>query len=71
MSNHDAAKRVVDAFKNHLSPEALAAISEAEWNELSLMVAEVVSEEMNGVAERLDEFAKQLRAASTDQGLAM
>lgn len=71
MSNHDAGKRVVAAFKKRLTPQALSTISESEWSELSLMVAEAVSEEMNGVAERLDEFAKQLRAATTDQGLAM
>lgn len=63
MSNHNEqlAQKVVEVFKENISPEAREHISQAEFNKLSLMVQEALSLEMADAVEMVDELEKRLK----------
>jgi len=64
--NEQLAKKVVEVFKNNISAEARAHISEAEFHELAQIVREALSLEMTEAVEMVAELEKRMKAR-TDQ----
>lgn len=56
------ADKVVEAFKALLSENARQQISDRELNELTLMIREALSEELESAAASVEELARTLRA---------
>lgn len=57
------AEKVVEAFRSSLSESARAALGEADYDALSRIIGEAVSEELSRAAEIVDDAARRLRAA--------
>ncbi|MGR9114196.1 MAG: hypothetical protein ACU85E_00395 [Gammaproteobacteria bacterium] len=55
------AQKVVEVFKQNISAEARAHISDAEFHELALIVQEALSLEMAEAVEMVDELEKRLK----------
>jgi hypothetical protein len=64
--NEQLAKKVVEVFKNNISADARAHISEAEFDELAQIVREALSLEMTEAVEMVAELEKRMKAR-TDQ----
>ena len=58
------AAKVVAAFQESLDPGVRAQISQAQYEQLVLTVAEALSEERDAAAAALEELARTLRAGS-------
>ena len=56
------ADKVVLTFRQNLSDAARAEISEAQFQNLILMIREALGEQLADSAERLDELAKRLES---------
>ncbi len=69
----ELAGKVVDTFRGKLSDAALAQISDAQFEDLTLMIREALGEQLAHCAERLDGLARELerqaRALKPDLGL--
>jgi len=55
------AQKVVRSFKASLSEEALAGISEAQFEDLAIMIQEAVAEALGDAAELVSAVVRQLR----------
>ena len=60
--NKELADKVVTAFKSSLSEKALAAITNAEFDALTIMVQEALSTEKREIAELIEGMVKKLKA---------
>ncbi len=60
--NTQLADEVVKAFKQILSEQALAHISDTEFQELNSMVNEALSQQLSHTAEMVEQTLKQLRS---------
>ena len=69
--NEELAQKVVDAFKNSISAEALAHITETEFTELAQIVLEALELEMSEAVEMVDELERRLKekASRREMGL--
>lgn len=69
--NEQLAQKVVDVFKQNISDEARAHISETEFNELAQIVLEALQIEMSEAVEMVDELERRLkdRAGRQEIGL--
>lgn len=63
MANHheERAAKIIAAFKESISAEARSQITDAEYEQLSLMIQETIAEELSDAAEMIDQVAKRLR----------
>jgi uncharacterized protein with von Willebrand factor type A (vWA) domain len=69
--HQELAQKVVNTFKQSLSDQARDQITDAQFNELVLMIREAISEELKDVAELIDGIAKRLRSQTDDQELGL
>ena len=61
-NRHQAlADRVLDAFKDILNEVVRKQITESQYTELSLMIQEALSEELDHAINRVEEVVKNLR----------
>ena len=61
-NRHQAlADRVLDAFKDILNEAVREQITESQYTELSLMIQEALSEELEHAINRVEEVVKNLR----------
>lgn len=60
--HQELAEKVVSAFKERLSEHARGQITDAQFEDLSLMIREVIAVELEGAANLMDEVLKKLRA---------
>ncbi|WP_455208343.1 hypothetical protein [Kaarinaea lacus] len=69
--NKQLADKVVTAFKSSLSEKALAAITSAEFDALTIMVQEALATEKREIAELIEGMVKKLKsdASMTDISL--
>lgn len=61
IQNEQLAQKVIDIFKQNISEDARAHISETEFQTLAQIVREALSVEMTEAAEMVDNLEKQLR----------
>ena len=61
IQNEQLAQKVIEVFKKNISEEALAHISETEFQTLAHIVREALSLEITEAAEMVDKLEKQLR----------
>jgi pyridoxine 5'-phosphate synthase PdxJ len=61
IQNEQLAQKVIAIFKQNISENARAHISEAEFQTLAQIVREALSLEMTEAAEMVDKLEKQLR----------
>jgi imidazoleglycerol phosphate dehydratase HisB len=61
IQNEQLAQKVVEVFKNNISEEARAHITEAEFKALAQIVSEALSLEMTDAADMVEKLEKQLR----------
>jgi hypothetical protein len=61
IQNEQLAQKVIEVFKKNISEEALAHISETEFQTLAQIVREALSLEMTEAVEMVDKLEKQLR----------
>lgn len=59
--NDQLAQKVIDIFKQNISEDARAHITEAEFQKLAQIVREALSLEITEVVEMVDKLEKQLR----------
>ncbi len=59
--NEQLAKKVVEVFKNNISAEARAHLSETEFNELTQIILEALELEMSEAVEMVDELERRLK----------
>lgn len=71
IDNNRLADKVVAAFKNILSDEAMTAISEKELHELNLIVREALSQQLSSAAEQVEETARQLKSMTDHQDIGL
>jgi hypothetical protein len=69
--HQELAQKVVNTFKQSLSDQARDQITDAQFNELVLMIREAISEELKDAAELIDGIAKRLRSQTDDQELGL
>lgn len=58
----ELAEKVVATFKHNLSDAAREQIREADFNELSLMIREAISEELSRATDMVEEVVLKLRS---------
>ena len=58
----ELAEKVVATFKHNLSEAAREQVSEADFNELSLMIREAISEELSRATDMVEEVVRKLRS---------
>jgi hypothetical protein len=56
------AEQVIASFKELLDEPAHTAISEAQFQELQILVREAIADELHAAAEQVEELARKLRA---------
>ncbi len=71
VENNKMADKVVTAFKNILTDETKAHISDQEFHELNLMVREALSQHLSQAAEIVENTAKQLRSMTDHQDIGL
>lgn len=54
-------EEVVEAFRASLSPEALAHIEPARFDDLAFVVSEALAEAVGSVVERMEDLLRELR----------
>jgi len=59
--NEQLAQKVVDVFKQNISADARAHITETEFNELAQIVLEALEIEMSEAVEMVDELERRLK----------
>ena len=64
MSEKELADRVVTAFKSELNADALKYITESQFDKLSSMIQEALSEEKRDIAEMVGELVRKLKIDS-------
>jgi hypothetical protein len=69
--HQELAQKVVNTFKQGLSDQVRDQITDAQLNELVLMIREAISEELKDAAELIDGIAKRLRSQTDDQELGL
>ena len=69
--HQELAQKVVNTFKQSLSDQVREQITDAQFNELALMIREAISEELKEAAELIDAIAKKLRSQTDDQELGL
>ena len=61
-NRHEAlAERVVDTFQSRLTQAALERISDAQWEDLKMMIREAISVELGIAADLVLEVARKIR----------
>ncbi len=69
IENNQLADRVLIAFKNILSVDAKAHISDKEFHELNMIVREALSQQLSQTAEAVDDLSRQLRSKIDHQDI--
>lgn len=59
--HYELAAKVVEAFKSGLSGTAREQISDSQFGQLTIMIREAISEELETAADLIEEVAKKLR----------
>ena len=59
----ETAQKITASFREQLSDEAQAVISEAQFNELSQMISTAIAEELDNATTQVEALAHKLRAA--------
>lgn len=59
------AKKVVDSFKASLDGEVRDSISAHQYEELALMIAEALSDQIDDITARINVLVQELRAESS------
>ena len=73
MSNRhqERALKVVNSFKHILHEDACQLITDAQFEELALMVNEAIADELNNCAELVENVVKQIRGELNKPSLGM
>ena len=71
IDNIHLADRVTIAFKNILSDDAKAHISDKELHELNLIVREALSQQLSQTAEVVDDLSRQLKSMIDHQDIGL
>ncbi|MFO7592837.1 MAG: hypothetical protein R6X15_02170 [Pseudomonadota bacterium] len=61
---HERANKVVESFRAVLDKKALEAIPDSDFEQLSLIVQQALSEELQDAAEEVEALAHKLRAGT-------
>ena len=69
IENNQLADRVIIAFKNILSDDAKAHLSDKELHELNMIVREALSQQLSQTAESVDDLSRQLRSKIDHQDI--
>lgn len=69
--HQERARKVVDSFKALLDEKALEAIPASEFEQLSLIVQQALSEELHDAAEEVEALAHKLRAGTSMEDVGM
>lgn len=69
--HRERAQKVVDSFKALLDPGALDAIAPSEFEQLSLIVQQALSEELHDAAEQVEALAHKLRSGTSMSDVGM
>ena len=69
IENNQLADRVIIAFKNILSDDAKAHLSDKELHELNMIVREALSQQLSQTAEAVDDLSRQLRSKIDHQDI--
>ena len=69
IENDQLADRVIIAFKNILSDDAKAHLSDKELHELNMIVREALSQQLSQTAESVDDLSRQLRSKIDHQDI--
>ncbi len=67
----ELADKVVATFKNNLNEAVRAQIRDADFNELTLMIQQVISEELARATDMIEEVARKLRSDTDKPDLGM
>jgi hypothetical protein len=59
--HRELANKVVASFKASLSESALKQITQAEFEQLVLMIREVIADELDAAAKQVEDVARRLR----------
>lgn len=59
--HHERAKDVVEEFKQRLSPAARAAITDAQYEDLALLVRAAIADELHDAVETMEETVQRIR----------
>jgi len=65
------AKKVVSAIKALLSDSARAHISDAQFEEMAIIVREAIGDELNAAADLVEQVAKNLRDTAQESELGL
>lgn len=67
--NEQLADKVIAAFKEVLSEQSRAQLTDAEYNALAQIVRAALSRELTDAVEMIDQVAKRLRAMTEHQDI--
>ena len=67
----ELADKVVATFKNNLNEAVRAQIRDADFNELTLMIQQAISEELARATDMIEEVARKLRSDTDKPDLGM
>ena len=71
MLEKDLADKVVTAFKLELNEDALQRITDDQFDKLSLMIQEALSDEKRDIAEMVADLVRKLKADSKVPDISM
>ena len=71
MIEQELAEKVVTAFKSELNADALNYITENQFEKLSLMIQEALSEEKRDIAEMVGDLVRKLKSDSKIPDISM
>ena len=71
MLEKELAEKVVTAFKSELNSDALNCITESQFEQLSLMIQEALSEEKRDIAEMVGDLLRKLKSDSKIPDISM
>ena len=71
MLEKDLADKVIAAFKLELNEDALKCITDDQFEKLSLMIQEALSDEKRDIAEMVEELVRKLKADSEVPDISM
>ena len=69
--HQERAEKIVATFKQSLDKKVAKQITDAQFNDLTLMIREVMGEEAGFAAEQLEQVIRKLRAESEKPELGM
>ena len=71
MLEKDLVDKVIVAFKLELNEDALKCITDDQFEKLSLMIQEALSDEKRDIAEMVEELVRKLKADSEVPDISM